>query len=458
MFAWYRDSAMCYVYLDIDTDAEYLTAEDFRTCHWTYRGWTLQELIAPSRVRFYSRCWLFLGTRQQLAQALHETTKIHISVLCRSDGEPLDLTSHCVARKMAWAAARQTTRPEDIAYSTLGLFGVHLPPLYGEGLENAFLRLQHEILKSSRDLSILAWTTDDTSQSDEGALALTPNWFKGGETIVTFPSPTGDALVSTDNGLSVTLPIVEDPGQWTFTAMLNCRYENDSVLDLGITLYSMALHGKNFYSRKTSWVGGKPEKTLYRLDPDTFGNAQWKTIHITKRDQVIANTRRSVLNLLKFELYSDASKPDLSNRIRITVPPIGFWDEEHYILQIPAEQLEEMDICPKIWLCDGGKQVPLFTLSIRQNLRESCHHRGCGMYNYKWAKKSDRRSAVLVIDGIQLLLRVSIVDKGYSKGRYMTEVLLHFEKYHPEAQNNLSATPQENVYSDGTRQVFLRIK
>jgi hypothetical protein len=113
MFAWYRDSAMCYIYLDIDTDAEYLTAEDFKTCRWTYRGWTLQELIAPSRVRFYSRFWLFLGTRQQLAQALHETTNIHISVLYRSDGEALDLASHCVARKMSWAAERQTTRPED---------------------------------------------------------------------------------------------------------------------------------------------------------------------------------------------------------------------------------------------------------------------------------------------------------------------------------------------------------
>jgi hypothetical protein len=213
MFAWYRDSAMCHVYLDIDTDAEYLTVEDLKTCCWTYWGWMLQELIALSRVRFFSRFWLFLGTRQQLAQALHETTKIHISVLHRSDGEALNLTSHCVARKMSWAAERQTTRPEDIAYSMFGLFGVHLPPLYGEGSEKAFLRMQYEILKSLRDLSILAWTTDDTYHDDEGALALTPYWFTGCETIITFPSPSGDALVSTDNGLSVTVPIVDHPGQ-----------------------------------------------------------------------------------------------------------------------------------------------------------------------------------------------------------------------------------------------------
>jgi hypothetical protein len=460
MFAWYRDSAICYVYLDIDTDAEYLTAEDFKTCRWTYRGWTLQELIAPSRLRFYSRFWLFLGTRQQLAQALHETTKIHISVLYRFDGEPLDLTSHCVARKMSWAAERQTTRPEDIAYAMFGLFGVHLSPLYGEGSEKAFLRLQYEILKSSRDLSILAWTTDDTYHYDEGALALTPNWFTGCETIITFPSPTGDTLVSTDNGLSVTVPVVEDPGQWTYTAMLNCRYENDSFMELGITLFSVALHGNTTYSRKTVWAAGKSETSLCRMDPDTLSNVQWKTIRITKRDQLIAATQR--VKLFKFKVDSDFATRELSDKLAIVVPQtIGFWNLDDYPLEISEEQLEVMDICPTIWLLRREERVPLFTLSLGRDLSVYGSYlvsrRGPGHR----AQKLNRRSAILIIDGASLLVRVSVTDKGFSRGRHVLEVLLRFDHHPPGAQiislSHLDSS-QEDPYTRKPRFINVGIK
>jgi len=39
MFAWYRDSTICYVYLDIDLKGDYVTAEDLKSARWTYRGW-----------------------------------------------------------------------------------------------------------------------------------------------------------------------------------------------------------------------------------------------------------------------------------------------------------------------------------------------------------------------------------------------------------------------------------
>ncbi|KAF2827827.1 HET-domain-containing protein [Ophiobolus disseminans] len=158
MFAWYRDSDTCYVYLDVDIEADYLTAQDLTSSRWIHRGWTLQELIAPARVQFYSRFWMFLGTRQQLTLPLHEATKIDIDVLYRSNQKNFSLSKFTVAKKMSWAAERETTRPEDVAYSLFGLFDVHLPPLYGEGSTKAFLRLQEEILRSSVDLSILACT------------------------------------------------------------------------------------------------------------------------------------------------------------------------------------------------------------------------------------------------------------------------------------------------------------
>jgi len=50
-----------------------------------------------------------------------------------------------VAQKMSWAYKIETTRIEDMAYSLMGLFGVNMPSLYGEG-KGAFIRLQLEIL------------------------------------------------------------------------------------------------------------------------------------------------------------------------------------------------------------------------------------------------------------------------------------------------------------------------
>ncbi|CDO76713.1 hypothetical protein BN946_scf184796.g7 [Trametes cinnabarina] len=57
---------------------------------------------------------------------------------------------------MSWAAKRKTTRVEDEAYSLMGLFGVNIPVIYGEG-RHAFYRLQEEILRCIPDQSIFAW-------------------------------------------------------------------------------------------------------------------------------------------------------------------------------------------------------------------------------------------------------------------------------------------------------------
>lgn len=52
-----------------------------------------------------------------------------------------------------------TTRPEDRAYSLLGIFGVNMPILYGEGEQSAFFRLQVMIFKMFPDHSIFVWQT-----------------------------------------------------------------------------------------------------------------------------------------------------------------------------------------------------------------------------------------------------------------------------------------------------------
>ena len=154
MFAWYIHSEVCYAYLsDVPADDD-MHAEDsaFRKARWHTRGWTLQELLAPALVVFYSSDWKRLGTKEELADLLEDITDIYACYLTRK--ESLVLAS--VAERMSWASNRHTTRIEDEAYCLLGLFGIVLPTLYGEG-RRAFLRLQQEIAKQSIDTSIFAW-------------------------------------------------------------------------------------------------------------------------------------------------------------------------------------------------------------------------------------------------------------------------------------------------------------
>ncbi|KAK5125276.1 hypothetical protein LTR85_000952 [Meristemomyces frigidus] len=148
----------------------------FRASRWFKRGWTLQELLAPSSVLFYCKdgddC-TYIGTRENLSAQISDATGIGEEYL--KDYTPEQtvadhlknearqqtirrIQSASVARRMSWAAEREkTTRPEDTAYSLLGIFGVNMPLLYGEGKARAFTRLQLAIIAQSDDDSIFAW-------------------------------------------------------------------------------------------------------------------------------------------------------------------------------------------------------------------------------------------------------------------------------------------------------------
>jgi len=103
-----------------------------------------------------------IGTRKSLARTISEITRIATGALehplCGSETCPHICRGYSVAQKMSWAALRKTTREEDRAYSVMGLFGVNMPLLYGEGGDKAFVRLQREIMKQSIDDSIFAWS------------------------------------------------------------------------------------------------------------------------------------------------------------------------------------------------------------------------------------------------------------------------------------------------------------
>ncbi|KAI6118511.1 heterokaryon incompatibility protein-domain-containing protein, partial [Pisolithus croceorrhizus] len=159
MYQWYQNAQICYVYLNDVGESTFPTKKDADKFdksngwpEWFARGWTLQELIAPKEVIFFNKNWVAIGNRRQLASTLETITRIPREVLTDGrDGKGLS-----VAQIMSWAAERKTTRVEDRAYSLMGLFGVNMPMVYGEG-KKAFQRLQLEIIRISTDQSIFAW-------------------------------------------------------------------------------------------------------------------------------------------------------------------------------------------------------------------------------------------------------------------------------------------------------------
>jgi Heterokaryon incompatibility protein (HET) len=154
MFRWYRNADKCYVYLT-DVSRPTLGADDkpsqlpwessFRKSRWFTRGWTLQELVAPVLVEFFSKDGERLGDRRSLERHIHEVTGIPVKAL---QGSPL--SDFSIPERMLWAESRDTTRKEDRAYSLLGIFDIHMPLIYGEGREKAFKRLREEIYRASK--------------------------------------------------------------------------------------------------------------------------------------------------------------------------------------------------------------------------------------------------------------------------------------------------------------------
>jgi len=143
MFKWYRESEVCYAYLvDVSDATDTSEGSPFAASQWWKRGWTLQELLAPSKLKFFTSDWKVIGHREHLGTMIAGITGIRPEVF----EERSDLNMFSIAQRMSWASGRTTTRPEDIAYCLMGLFDVNMPILYGEG-EKAFIRLQQEIIK-----------------------------------------------------------------------------------------------------------------------------------------------------------------------------------------------------------------------------------------------------------------------------------------------------------------------
>ncbi|KAL1846096.1 hypothetical protein Daus18300_014362 [Diaporthe australafricana] len=168
MYNWYRNALACYVYLsDVHLPEKFHLAMKRQATppHWFTRGWTLQELIAPLSVRFYSNDWRFLGTKKETVTGLSNITGIDSKVLLHERS----LNQILVAERMYWASSRKTTRDEDQAYCLMGLFDVNMPLLYGEGTK-AFDRLQEQILRTTNDDTLFLWQLRNIERE--------PSWMK----------------------------------------------------------------------------------------------------------------------------------------------------------------------------------------------------------------------------------------------------------------------------------------
>ncbi|KAM6528033.1 hypothetical protein FALCPG4_009062 [Fusarium falciforme] len=176
MYQWYRDSVICYVYLEdvmevLPTPG--MNSKYFTESRWFTRGWTLQELIAPRTVEFYTLDWEEIGTKTSLDEEIVAATGIPADIL-----RGKNVSTRTVAERMSWASKRQTTRREDMAYCLMGLFQINMPLLYGEG-DKSFMRLQEQILRQEEDYSILAWTPQKSYDWTVlmGCLASSPSQF-----------------------------------------------------------------------------------------------------------------------------------------------------------------------------------------------------------------------------------------------------------------------------------------
>ncbi|KXH47134.1 HET domain-containing protein [Colletotrichum salicis] len=221
---------------------------DLAKSTWFTRGWTLQELIAPCKIEFYDKSWNIIGSRINLSREIQSL-----------------LASIPVGRRMSWAAGREAKKVEDRAYSLLEIFGVSMPLLYGEG-DQAFIRLQEEIIKATNDMSLLAWcdsrvTFPEGSEELRGILTHTPDDFSNFCNLESISDPRrGPEFSMTNKGLRLETRIFTY-GRGSLFLSLGCPKDAESKKNfLGILLHR--LHSGIF-------VRASPDRLFLR---DPFSN------------------------------------------------------------------------------------------------------------------------------------------------------------------------------------------
>ncbi|OTA60057.1 hypothetical protein K449DRAFT_332793, partial [Hypoxylon sp. EC38] len=156
MFRWYKNASVCIVHLYNHEDSRnFPTRESLPPDNWFKRGWTLQELLAPKKVHFYSANWYLIGSKNDYSAEIKDITGIPEEAITNK----CQLDKYSVAQRMSWAAERETTQGEDMAYCLFGIFDiVDMQKLYGLGAVEAFRLLLKKIIERTNDMSIFGWS------------------------------------------------------------------------------------------------------------------------------------------------------------------------------------------------------------------------------------------------------------------------------------------------------------
>ncbi|KAI6081880.1 HET-domain-containing protein [Hypoxylon rubiginosum] len=347
MFRWYMKASVCIVYLFGHKDPNKFPTRDANNSSesWFKRGWTLQELLAPKKVHFYSTGWYLIGSKTEYSVEIEAITGIPERVIRNVD----ELGMYSIAQRMSWAAGRVTTEEEDTAYCLCGIFGiVGMRREYGLGhgkrppAEEAFLCLQKNIIDESNDMSIFAWSDPECSES-YNLLARSPKAFSGcgditstcqaskrtkiGQNILDitditetpgaihlyFTEVTIDAEKWTDKPYWDTMPV-----SWTHK-LTQIRYvlfvaatgENKDKKDVGICLEKIA----------PSLFRRVPKLPLIRMHSSAAGSIQMDICHIAI-DNGTQLGKYDILNFKNTFLFH----PQVVIK---DVWPSGWWDHAH---------------------------------------------------------------------------------------------------------------------------------
>jgi hypothetical protein len=261
----------------------------------TEAQWTLQEVIAPQTIYFYDQDWARLGSITKDTD-FNSSFMYYLRTGLRFDiksirAKPDDYQRVSVAERMSWAAHRETTREEDMAYCLMGVFNVNMPILYGEGGTKAFKRLQYEIIKVTYDHSIFCWRAPLPSS---GLFANSPaNFADFYNVYLKFPRAGRGAIMApftmTNLGLSISLRITEQDSRGdVLCELLCCQKQGDKYLKLGIFLRPMQsstdvnfIDWSNTYRRVrcnevSAWdgreLGVETLQQIYVIEDDAWGD------------------------------------------------------------------------------------------------------------------------------------------------------------------------------------------
>ncbi|KAG1728855.1 heterokaryon incompatibility protein-domain-containing protein [Suillus paluster] len=307
MFRWYRNSHVCIALLSgtahiaaLQKQEKGERGEEANIDAWFTRGWTLQELLAPLRIKFYGNDWKPLikdptndRDNEVIMSKISDLTNIDVTDL-RSFTPGIDR----VPEKMLWASRRRTTRIEDVAYSLIGILDISFMIAYGEG-NKAFFRLMEEILKRYDKWDVFLWSGRCSRYN--AALPNAPHCYVGGCTETSHsavdegaPYENGDRRFAlTNHGLEVRVLLLEveaDISQYSHNSCITFRHDHfkvdvtylgpkhklhDANWAIGVLDYCVVSDEEGFIDRSSPFTGFLLSSNA-NASPHLAATAKWK--------------------------------------------------------------------------------------------------------------------------------------------------------------------------------------